>query len=636
MQQVLNNAIQRALNKQVPATGIGIFRSLYGIVALQEIVFLLYFNHLIFDPVPFLDVEFPMIPTFLCLWAVAALALTVGLYSQISAIANYCFWIIFTCFTPMQRDFDGGFDQFMIDVGLFLIFLPIDRAFSLDNLRYKLRSNSFTQLRHPPGKTTVLAYYLPLAICLGFLYFDSAVHKLFAEHWRNGLGAWLPSSHPYYISAIDMSWLLNIEPLQKAIGYLIIAFQFSFIFLFYRRAFRVPLLIIGAGLHLGITLTFNIYPFGLGMLICYTLMVPFSWWRCLAKTCRNKTPSLWVFYDEMCPLCNRTVIIINHFDIFHCISFKSLQSHATEYPALNAIDSELLLTDIYALDASKRLFSGLDTYIQILLKMRYTAPLGLILRIPGIYHFAAAKYRHIADNRLRTPCSDTCLPTVKTPPTPLNFYQRIIAEYAATHHKQFSRRLGKVLIMLFFLQMNSTLHYGIFYRIHPDLPENPLTATISTISTISNAVLMYSSAFIGITPHALYLHDHFAGYERIIGITYIGADGQEQWLPFIDPEGRIVAPNWGRVHSMWANIAVTPKIDQQRLKKFIMKVTAFWGIKESLDLNDATFIIKAKKIAMPFTWQRDLRKKNLASPWFEIGTAKWRHNTFSAHLTIDI
>jgi hypothetical protein len=50
--------------KQAPATGLGLFRVLYGLVTLQEIFFLLYFNHLIFDPIPYLDVEFPTIPFF--------------------------------------------------------------------------------------------------------------------------------------------------------------------------------------------------------------------------------------------------------------------------------------------------------------------------------------------------------------------------------------------------------------------------------------------------------------------------------------------------------------------------------------------------------------------------------------------
>ena len=59
-------------SKKVPATGIGLFRLFYGLVTLQEIFFLLYFNHLIFDPIPYIDVEFPMIPFFLCLWGVIA------------------------------------------------------------------------------------------------------------------------------------------------------------------------------------------------------------------------------------------------------------------------------------------------------------------------------------------------------------------------------------------------------------------------------------------------------------------------------------------------------------------------------------------------------------------------------------
>jgi hypothetical protein len=46
----------------------------------------------------------------------------------------------------------------------------------------------------------------------------------------------------------------------------------------------------------------------------------------------------------------------------------------------------------------------------------------------------------------------------------------------------------------------------------------------------------------------------------------------------------MLAPNWGRVHSMWANIAVTPNIDSVRLQKFIMKITAFYGYQLGLDL----------------------------------------------------
>jgi predicted DCC family thiol-disulfide oxidoreductase YuxK len=633
MLSLISSALARATKKQVPATGIGIFRILYGLVTFQEIIFLLYFNHLIFDPIPYLDIEFPMIPFFLCIWGIVALSLSVGFHCQRAAILNYIFWIIFVCFTPMQRDFDGGFDQFMTGTGLFLIFMPINRAFSIDNLRLKLRSPSFSKLISPPATVSVLAYFLPLGICLGFLYFDSAIHKLFAEHWRNGLGAWLPSTHPYYISAIDMSWLLNIEPLQKIIGYTILAFQFSFIFLFYSSRFRVPLLFIGAGLHLGITLTFNIYPFGMGMLIFYSLMIPFSWWRRIGSLLKNQSPSLSVFYDEMCPLCNRTVITIKHFDILDTIEFKGLQTDASAYPALKSINPELLLTDLYAITPSGKLYKGLDTYIQILLNMRYPALLGLFLLIPGIYHYAAAKYRKIADTRQRITCTSTCIAPPTTLSHPVSFYDHYFEVFAAKYPDKFITRLKKILILILILQLNSTIHYGILYRLNVDFKQSSL---MSALEAASNSVLTLSSTFLGITPHALYLHDHFQGYEHILGITYMTNKGEEHWLPFFNAQGRILSPNWGRVHSMWANIAVTPNIDQQRLEKFIMKITAFWGTKIGLNLNKTQFIVKLKEIDSPSNWMFNLRNKNLNNPWTDIGTVNWTNKTVTIRLTTDI
>jgi predicted DCC family thiol-disulfide oxidoreductase YuxK len=622
----LYTAIYNHLNKllvtQVPAIGIGVFRVCYGLITLQEIIFLLYFNHLIFDPIPYLDIEFPLIPFFLCLWGINTICLTSGYRSQFSSYANYLFWIVFVNFTPMQRDFDGGFDTFMIGAGFFLLFMPIDRRFSIDSLRIKLSHITFSILQPSAAKVSILTYHIPIAICLGFLYFDSAIHKLFAEHWRNGLGAWLPSTMPYYVSALDMSWLLNIEPLQKSIGYTIFVFQFLFVFVFYQRHLRPIMLLIGAGLHLGITISLNIYPFGLGMLAFYALLIPFSWWRYLEKLVTFKHPQLFVFYDEQCPLCNRTAIIINHFDICKAIKFKGLQNHSSKFHVLRGIDNNTLLNDLYATTNDQTLFNGLDTYIQILYKMRYPALFGLILKIPGIYHLAKLIYRNIADNRIRLDCDEFCL-TQK--PLPENFptlYTQLFENFACNHPKKFSRKLSKILIVLLCLQINSSIHYGIFYRFDVDLKKNNLT---KNITAASNNILLFSQTFLGITPHALYLHDHFEGYHDILAITYKDKHGIEKWLPFVNAEGRMIAPNWGRVHSMWANIAVTPDINQERLKKFIMKVTAFWGIRLNLDLNETEFIIKHKTILSPTVWIKDLRKKNLSGEWENIGSAKWKN-----------
>ncbi|MFA5017479.1 MAG: DCC1-like thiol-disulfide oxidoreductase family protein [Methylobacter sp.] len=627
MYKLISSKILELHSKQAPAAGIGLFRIFYGLITLQEIIFLLYFNHLIFDPIPYIDVEFPMIPFFLCLWGVIAAFIVVGYRYQFAMACNYIIWIIFVNFTPMQRDFDGGFDLFMIGTGFFLLFMPGDRAFSIDNLRYKL-STPFTHYSaYPKPTVSTLAYTLPVAICLGFLYFDSAIHKMFAEHWRNGLGTWLPATQPYYVSTIDMSYLLNNTLLQNILGYTILIFQFTFIFFFTQRRLRVIYLLVGLGLHLGITLSFNIYPFGLGMLSFYALLVPFKWWRCIGRLVTAKQPSLTVFYDQLCPLCNRTVLILNHFDLFSCIDFKSAQEHAAHYPALASINNETLLTDLYALDRTNRIYSGVDTYARIFIKMRYLFPIGIILNLPGIHQFALKKYRSIADTRNRIPCSSACPIPQAMPDTPL--YHQFFEGVAAQKPQAFSRKLSKILLALLVLQLNSSIHYGLIYRLNADNPQNP-------ISQASNAVLMISQTFLGITPHALYLHDHFAGYDHILAITYTDQDGAERWLPFVNEQGRLLAPNWGRVHSMWANIAVTPNIDNKRLHKFIMKVTAFWGQKIGLNLDNVVFNIKLKKISAPSYWVEDQLHKNFTSPWTTIGTAKWTDNRISFDLPDNI
>ena len=631
MYKSIINQVSKLQSKQVPATGIGLFRILYGLVTLQEILFLLYFNHLIFDPIPFIDVEFPMIPFFLCVWGVIACFVSLGYRYQFSIISNYILWIIFVNFTTIQRDFDGGFDTFMIGAGFFLIFMPGDRAFSLDKLRYKL-STPFTHYStYPKPTVSSLAYYLPVLIGLGFLYFDSAIHKLFAEHWRNGLGSWLPSTQPYYVSAIDMSLLLNNEILEKIIGYTILFFQFTFPFFFSISRLRPVYLLIGLSIHLGITLSLNIYPFGIGMIIFYCLVVPFSWWRKIGSLLTAKQPSLTVFYDQLCPLCNRTVLILNHFDIFNCIDFKNAQEHASNYPALSQLSEKTLLLDLYALDRENRIYSGVDTYIQILLKMRYLAPIGFVLGLPVIKTLAIKKYRAIADSRTRLSCDSDCLLSV--PLTDNNLYHQVFETFATQKPKAFSRKLTKILVAILILQLNSTIHYALIYRLDLDIKKVPISAPIAEAS---NALIMVSLTFLGITPHALYLHDHFAGYDHILAITYTDKKGVEQWLPFVNEQGRLLAPNWGRVHSMWANIAVTPTINNVRLEKFIMKVTAFWGNKLGLNINDTVFTIKMKKINAPSYWVYDQLHLNFAAPWTNIGSVKWHNNVIYYDLPDDI
>lgn len=607
------------LNVMVPATGLGLFRIGYALVALQEIVFLFYFRHLIFDPVPYVDRASPVLHVFLMAWMAIAACLALGYHTRRAAVANYLFWIVFVVFTPMWQDFDGGFDQLMTASGFLLIFLPSERTLSLDNLRWSWRYSAPGQRYQPVREAPVLAYSLTLALTLGLLYLDSGLHKLSSEFWRNGMGAWLPATMPYYVSPLDMSPLLNIKWLQQGIGYTIIGFQLVFLFLFWFRPFRVPLLLIGVTFHAGIILSLNVYPFGFAMLTLYLLLVPFGWWRKLSEWWRVESPRLTVFYDEDCPLCNRTVIFVQHFDLRRAVAFKGLQTHARDYPALAAIPETTLLTDLYSLDQQGRITAGIDTYIRILLHLGYTAPLGWLMRLPGVYHLARPVYRRIADSRERLVCGEHCA----APAVPAWQDERPFAGFYARHaatDRQIARRIAKALIVVLILQLNSTIHYGILYRWAGTRPADPVLALLDQAS---DALINLSHTFFGISPHALYLHDHFDNYNEIIALTYRDPSGKETWLPFVNPEGRLLAPNWGRVQSMWANVAITSHMSRDRLEKFVKKVTAFYGLQMGVDLAEAEFVIKAKHVEAPTAWEYDLRHRNLAGSWRDIGTLHW-------------
>ena len=632
MFQSLLNAVRNGLARRVPATGLALFRLFFALVVFGEVLFLYYFRHLIFDPVPFLDPASSSVHLFLVFWAMTAFCLAFGYHTRAAALLNYAFWLVFTVFTPMSKDFDGGFDQLMLGSSFLLIFLPSERALSLDNLRLKWRLSRPGRRFQPPDQVPVLAYFIPLLVSLGLIYFDSAIHKLSAEFWRNGLGPWLPSSLPYYISAVDMSWLLDIEPLQRTFGYAILAFQFLFPFLLYFRPCRVPLLAMGVALHGGIILSLNIYPFGFGMLVHYFLLAPLAWWSRLGGWLRARTPALSVYFDEQCPLCTRTAIFVEHFDLRRAIAFRGLQTHASSCAALTGFTESELLMDLYAVDRRQGVHSGLDTYIRILRHMGYTAPLALLLRLPGIYQVARRIYRRIADNRQRRTCDALCAAGDPESVETVQLLAGLIDRLAPTD-RQKANRIAKFLVMVLVLQLNCTIHYGILHRLGVDTNREPVG---QVATALSNGLITLSHTFLGLTPHPLYLHDHFEGYEHILALTFVDDAGEERWLAFIDEQGRMLAPYWGRVHSMWANVAVTSRIDHRRLRKFVEKVTAYFSGEYGISLADRTFVLKLKAVRAPMDWEPGLRQSNLAGSWRTVGRAVWRDGQMRLDLYQDL
>src|SRR5690606_7183496 len=109
-----------------------------------------------------------------------------------------------------------------------------------------------------------------------------------------------------------------IKVLVIALGYITLVFEAVFLFTFWRKKWRVPMLIIGIGLHIGILVCFPIPFFALGVIALYLLMVPVRFWEKQFNRKESKR-KLQFYYDGECPLCNRTRIVIDHFDSRNCI-----------------------------------------------------------------------------------------------------------------------------------------------------------------------------------------------------------------------------------------------------------------------------------------------------------------------------
>ena len=128
------------------------------------------------------------------------------------------------------------------------------------------------------------------------------------------------------------------------------------------------------------------------------------------------------------------------------------------------------------------------------------------------------------------------------------------------------------------------------------------------------------------------MHDHFDDYNRIVAITYKNPDGIETWLPFVNTEGRLLSPFWGRIQSMWANVAITSHMSPDRLEKFTRKVTAFMAPDLGIPLEGAEFLIKVKSVEAPTDWVFDLRHLNSQGAWSNLGTLKWETGLAHLHL----
>lgn len=560
---------EKLYDKKIDSIGLAFFRIAYFAVLFGELGQIHYFKNLIFDPIPFIQPCEIDLGIALSAWMVCCLLLMVGLFTKTMVWLNYAFTLVFL---STISSFEYHVFYTYTSVNLLCLFLPISQQLSIDRLLEKLKYSNTEYLYQPPTTTTVLSYTMPIFITIGFVYLDSIFYKTISTFWMQGLGVWLPSSFPQMsITSTNGlgGFLINQELLTKFFGYLTLIFEAIFIFLFWFKKFRLPFFIIGIGLHLGILISFPIPWFALTVVATYLLLLPVGYYRKLGQYLFKKRKTLWtLFYDEKCPLSLRKKIILEHFDIFQFIDFKSMKTEQQVH------ESDAVLTA--------------NTLIE--------------------------------NNCVKQP--------VVLPP---NIDELKIFNYL-TFKEIRIKAITIGILLLCGIQILISYNSGLPQKLRKDsgISANAISKGMGQLSKNSNfygkrfAGLTHHPVFMDEHFHA-YNHIIAISYQPPTGaeiwLPIIDKTGSPDWY--------IYGFNWVK---WTFRVNSSGKIPYEQFSEGVKRFTAFWAYKNGKKTMDAQFKLHLKKIDVPKKFEANFLEQQRAKSWVDMGSITWKNNTFSLEI----
>lgn len=189
--------------------------------------------------------------------ALAALAMTVGFRSDLAVLATFLGLGLQLRWNRLPL---SSAHQVVLVVLFCLVWTQSGRVWSLDARR---RGGG------DAAAGTVPIWPLRLIRCqVSLIYLSSALWKLLYPTWRDGSAVyWALNLNGFH----RFPWQLPVaaEPLVVLLTWGTLLFELFFPLLVWFRVTRVPTLLLGLGLHLGLWLTLEIGPFSLVMMASY-------------------------------------------------------------------------------------------------------------------------------------------------------------------------------------------------------------------------------------------------------------------------------------------------------------------------------------------------------------------------------
>jgi predicted DCC family thiol-disulfide oxidoreductase YuxK len=156
------------------------------------------------------------------------------------------------------------------------------------------------------------------------------------------------------------------------------------------------------------------------MIYMYAAFVPL---RALVVRLRERVaarPRTRLYYDDGCPLCIRSVTVVQYFDLTGRIAYCPLSAPESERAlAAAGVPMSVALSAMHVLDPDGHPHAGVDAIRAIGRSVLAFRLLTWLLALPGAQPAAVAVYRRIAASRSRVAiCEDSSTCALHAPPGP--------------------------------------------------------------------------------------------------------------------------------------------------------------------------------------------------------------------------
>jgi predicted DCC family thiol-disulfide oxidoreductase YuxK len=589
------------------AIGLSIFRMFYSVILFCEIHQLYQFRHIIYDKDPFYSIGEIDVAFLFYFWFIFIAFLFLGVFTRFTTIINYIFSVII--FSSASQ-FEYHVFYAYVGLNFLLMFMPISRVFSLDSLLKKIKFNHIGKPYTVDNKVLEINYLVPVFAAIGLVYFDSVFQKLSGKMWMDGLGVWLPSSLPMVVWN-DTSFLLNHQWLVTFLGYLVFTFETVFIFIFWFKKWRVPLLLLGIFFHLGILIAYPIPWFALTAVAVYLLLIPTVFWRTILKIIKSKKTLYTFYYDVECPLCNKIVVIITHFDFFHTIQCQTVQGNYLDNAILKTYNEETLLINIHGVTSKGKVYVGYWAYIQLFKSLIYTYPLGLLSSLPGVSFLGNKVYKYIAGNRLTERCTaENC--TIPVYQLPIDENQDLLLK--GWNQLAFTKYFWKIILVFFILAQSIMIWFSPF--VQSVIPFKDSLNKIASIPYDNSKWILVK--YFGITHHPVFMYkNHFKGYNHIFKIEY-NYGNKKGLVPVLDENG---IPNQSYINgALWVNYTFrvnSPSFNINNFEKGTVPYLRYF--ENDRKVKNLKYSFYVKEITPKEEWSSDFLKIQSSKPWVKVG-----------------